>query len=325
MTTSIPTVDTSFACLFVLYLDRTGYPVREWLSEEYLPISLVRQMDGFVSEYHLRKFLVLAAERTGIDDLGLRVAGTVSMDELGSLSMKMKAMRSLYASLALFCKEIAEVNSHATFWLSRSDGKTWFFRHNPHELDVAQDIAEQFTVRYMVKLVQLTAGPEWHPEQVWLKSPGLRGYKKYPEFKNSKISLARGVTAVMLPEDDESTDIPKRMTPPLPQPPTLTDSLKTLLKMYLPDNCPGIDVAAELSRLSVRTFKRKLENEKTTYRKLLQQTRFEMACSMLENTDMNMLDIANSIAYSHPGNFTRAFQKWSGLSPQEYREKHRRV
>ena len=325
MTSSIPTVDSSFACLFVTYLDRTGYPVREWLSEECLPISLVRQMEGFVSEYHLRKFLVMAAERTGIEDLGLKVADTISMDRIGDLSTKMKAEGSLYASLGLFCKEVAEVNSHATFWLSHNDGQTWFFRHNPDELDVAQDIAEQFTVMYMVKLVQLTAGPEWYPEQVWLKSPGLRGYKRYPEFKNSKISLARGVTAVMLPEDDESTDIPKRMIPPLPQPPSLGDSLKTLLSMYLPDDCPGIELAAELSRLSVRTFKRKLANEKTTYRNLLQQARFEMACSMLENTDMNILDIANSIAYSHPGNFTRAFQKWSGLSPQKYREKHGRV
>lgn len=321
--TSIPIIDASFAHLFVSYLGLANYPVQDWLAEECLPLSLIKPVEGYVSEYHLRKFITDAADRTGISDLGLKVAETVSMRELGKLADEIAAAPTLYAGIDLFCRHVGDVNSHATFWLGRHDGQVWFFRANPNELDIGQQFAEQFTVLYMIKIVQLIAGQDWHPTHVWLKATDSRSYIRHPAFKHSELACSRGLSGVMLPEIDDVIAIPRRLDPPVPSPASLCETLQILLRLYLPEKFPPIELAAELSRLSVRTFKRRLAEDGMTYRKLLQQMRFELACSMLKDTQKSILEVANLVAYTHHGNFSRAFQKWSGMTPQAYRELHR--
>ena len=127
---SIPIVKTSFAHLFIRFLLQNGYPVRRWLVNARLPISLLDNADGYVSEYHLRKFIEDAAKETGLNELGLLVAETSSMAELGELTVQMKGEENLYESLAIFCHNVAKVNSHATFWLSQEHNRrlwVWLF------------------------------------------------------------------------------------------------------------------------------------------------------------------------------------------------------
>jgi len=59
-----------------------------------------------------------------------------------------------------------------------------------------------------------------------------------------------------------------------------------------------------------------------TYTQLVDEVRYATACRMLKVMHMNMADIANALGFSDPSNFSRAFQRWSGMSPSEYRRKH---
>lgn len=323
---SIPIVSTSFAHLFISFLMQKGHPVRRWLVDASLPMSLLDNVDGYVSEYHLRKFIEEAAKKTGLNELGLLVAESSSMTELGELTVQMKAAENLYESLALFCNNVADVNSHATFWLSEHEGKTWFCRANPEELEIGQYYAEQFTIAYMIKLAQLVAGENWHPEHVWLKTSKNRDYIKHPFFRNSEIGFNRGLTAIMLPDiKGAEVDYHQRFTPPEIKPPNLTSTLSKLLKPYLSDMYPDIELATELSRLNVRTLKRRLSEENTTYRELIQQVRLELACSLLEKSDCRIIDVASALSYTNPGNFSRAFHRWTGMTPHEYQGKHHKT
>ena len=322
---SIPIIEASFAHLFVDYLNQAGYPVRNWLTSECLPVSIIKSPDGYVSEYHLRKFIEFAAQSAHLDDLGLKIAETVSMDELGPLTDRIQSEPNLYAGLGVFCRDVTDVNSHAKFWLSEHDGHIWFFRSNPDELNIAQSFAEQFTVMYMVKLVQMFTGPDWHPDHVWLKAPDSSSFKQHPVFMRSLFSTARGLSAIRLPTtEQEIAKIPEQLIPPANRTESLAASLKILLKPYLSETCPDIKLAAELARLSERTLKRRLAEENITYRELLQEARFELACALLENTQLNILDVANAVSYVHPGNFSRAFQRRLNVTPQEYRRLHQR-
>jgi len=320
---SIPIVNTSFAHLFIRFLLQNGCPVRRWLANASLPISLLDNVDGYVSEYHLRKFIEDAAKKTGLSELGLLVAETSSMTELGELAVKMKDTENLYESLTMFCHNVADENSHATFWLSQHEEETWFCRANPDELEIGQQYAEQFTVVYMIKLVQLVAEVDWYPEQVWLKTSENSHYKKHPYFQHCKISFNRGLSAIMLPEiKGAEVDIHQQFNTPEINPPNLTSTLTELLKLYLSDTYPDIELAAELSRLKVRTLKRRLSEENITYRELVQQVRLEVACSLLEEPDRQIIEVASALSYANPGNFSRAFHRWMGMTPHEYQRMH---
>ncbi len=78
------------------------------------------------------------------------------------------------------------------------------------------------------------------------------------------------------------------------------------------------DVATHLS-LHPRTLNRRLQAEGTTFRKLLNQARFDVARQLLATTRMEITDIGLALGYADPSGFTHAFHRWSGAAPSEWR------
>ncbi|MBL8583147.1 MAG: AraC family transcriptional regulator [Rhizobiaceae bacterium] len=70
----------------------------------------------------------------------------------------------------------------------------------------------------------------------------------------------------------------------------------------------------------VRTLQRRLREASTTYRELEQQMRFSVACELLEITDLQISDISAALDYASPSAFDRAFSRWTGLTPTNWRD-----
>lgn len=83
------------------------------------------------------------------------------------------------------------------------------------------------------------------------------------------------------------------------------------------------DVAARL-HMSSRSLNRKLQASGSSFLQLLEETRKRDAHALLEEGTLDLQAIAGRLGYTNPANFTRAFRKWVGMAPSEYREKLRR-
>jgi AraC-like DNA-binding protein len=57
-----------------------------------------------------------------------------------------------------------------------------------------------------------------------------------------------------------------------------------------------------------------------TFRGLVDEIRQEMALSYLQNPDLGLVDIAYLLGFSEQSAFQRAFKRWTGHSPGEYRQ-----
>lgn len=79
-------------------------------------------------------------------------------------------------------------------------------------------------------------------------------------------------------------------------------------------------IAAELS-MSKSTLKRRLANEGTTYRDLLESSRLERATMQLLDQSRNIGEIATSLGYSDLTSFSHAFKRWTGQSPRHFRRR----
>lgn len=78
------------------------------------------------------------------------------------------------------------------------------------------------------------------------------------------------------------------------------------------------EVAAALHR-SVRTLKRQLGAEGASFSALRDRALCERAMDLLRSEDKSLAEIATQIGYSNVTNFERAFQRWTGITPAEYR------
>jgi AraC-like DNA-binding protein len=82
----------------------------------------------------------------------------------------------------------------------------------------------------------------------------------------------------------------------------------------------GIEDVAKVLNMSVRTLRRKLSEEGTSFRDLVDELRREMAMKYLRDTDLTVEDIADALGFSDAANFRHAFRRWTNATPQEFRD-----
>jgi AraC-like DNA-binding protein len=100
---------------------------------------------------------------------------------------------------------------------------------------------------------------------------------------------------------------------------SLKEQAKAILKRSLAGQRPLLeDVAVEL-RMSARTLQRKLLEEGTTFHALMEEARHEMAQHYLWQPSLELNETAYLLGYEDPNSFIRAFHKWEGTSPGEWR------
>jgi AraC-like DNA-binding protein len=86
----------------------------------------------------------------------------------------------------------------------------------------------------------------------------------------------------------------------------------------LPAGEPIEEAAARSLGMSLRNLQRRLEEEGTTYRKALNETRREIARSCLEEGHTSVTEIAFLLGFADTSSFSRAFRRWTGVSPRAY-------
>ncbi|WP_162818225.1 AraC family transcriptional regulator [Aquirhabdus parva] len=83
---------------------------------------------------------------------------------------------------------------------------------------------------------------------------------------------------------------------------------------------PSIQSLADQLCMSARTLTRKLTEVGLSFSELLEEARLKDAQNFLKNTQFRMDDIAVKLGYQNSANFIRAFYRWTGITPSEYRK-----
>ena len=98
-------------------------------------------------------------------------------------------------------------------------------------------------------------------------------------------------------------------------------AVQRIVATLLPDGCPHIHLVSEVVRLSTRTLQRRLHAEGLTFAQVVARTRFVEALRLLDDPKRKVIDVALDLGYSDPAHFTRAFERWTGFTPREYRRR----
>lgn len=102
----------------------------------------------------------------------------------------------------------------------------------------------------------------------------------------------------------------------------LSSEVRQRISAVLSDDASILRVARDL-RLSTRTLRRRLRAAGQSFQELLEEARRENAVSYLVKTDHSVKEIAGRLGYRDPSNFRRAFYRWTGQTPVDYRSRHR--
>ena len=97
--------------------------------------------------------------------------------------------------------------------------------------------------------------------------------------------------------------------------------VRAVLTELLPKGEPGAAAVAAQLHLSERSLQRRLADARTGFSAVLKDTRHSLARSYLRDPQTSIGEIAYLLGFGDMSSFTRAFRRWEGLSPSEFRSR----
>lgn len=91
-----------------------------------------------------------------------------------------------------------------------------------------------------------------------------------------------------------------------------------LIELLPSGDCSKAKVASALN-MSVRTLHNRLADSGTTYQQLLDSARQELAEQYMRQPNISVSEVAYLLGFSDCSNFSRAFHRWTGKSPSDFR------
>lgn len=85
----------------------------------------------------------------------------------------------------------------------------------------------------------------------------------------------------------------------------------------------GFEDVAQNLNMSVRTLRRKLREENSSFRQLVDELRRDVAVRYLRDTNLTVEDIAEALGFSDAANFRQAFRRWTNAAPREFKDASR--
>lgn len=196
----------------------------------------------------------------------------------------------------------------------------------PYSLQVAE-------IAFFLRLVRLATREPVRALQVELPQPPPPAYaRRYESFFGTPVKRGTVVSITFAAADalrpfltfNEGMwrvfepDLRRRLSE-LDASSSTVERVRAVLLELLPSNAATIDKAAERLGLSKRTLQRRLETEGETFRALVNATRETLARHYLGNTTLSAGEIAFLLGFEDPNSFYRAFQDWTGLTPDSVR------
>lgn len=327
----LPLVRAGGLLPFIAFLRKLGAPTDRWLAAHRLSGHTLDHPDALIPLLNVCRLLEDAARREGLPNLGLRVGQETSIAGLGAFGQSILQSMTLWEALHTAERLVFSMSSGFRIRLETCGDSVWV-HHEPTLKAVREHRqADEFGLALIANLVR-AASPAWRPSGVWLRGARNRDLADIGWLTAGPLRLGQASHAIALPAHLLMQPLPAPRPAPGDTPETrvqrlrasapardLAGSVRQFLLGRQEDGFPGIRETAEASGISARTLQRRLLEHGCDYSRLLDQARFLRASELLQDSDLRIIDIACHLGYDNPGNFARAFRRWTGVTPLRYR------
>lgn len=331
----IPLVRASVVLPFTQFLDQIGAPTEKLLQKAHLPIGSLDSPENLVPLNQCFDLVELAARSQGIEHLGVLVGEQTHLSDLGNFGAIVLQSLTLHDLIRKVIQFHCTLLNGEKIWFTE-DGEYLWLHHQytvPRHIKTYQ--GQSFSLLMYINIIRLGGGLHWQPDRLHIQSGKNTALLAAKSFSNTQISFNQSSHAFRFPQaflsqplmrdrsalSAESSLDTNQLTSTAPAT-SFRDSLYQLLQVLLPQGEFNLNIAAEASGCSVRTFQRRLEEYNLNYSQLVDQVRFEQAVKLLQDPTRPLIEIAFDLGYSDAANFTRAFKRWTSVSPREFRRLH---
>jgi AraC-like DNA-binding protein len=329
-----PMVSVQVARALVDRLRELDLPLARLLAAVDIKPSRLEDVNDHVP---LRSYVALfeaAAEFSGDPLMGLSLSATAGPETLGAVGFLFLSSDTLGQGLANLCRYVSAVQD-ATDNAVELDGELAAITYQIRDDGIAprrQDA--EYSLGVIIRLIRAYAGGRCEPVEVHLEHGPLLPRHRYEHAFSCPVFFRQTRNAVIV----KSADLGIRSV-------ALSDALAEILEAQLRDRLESKSgmhsfadrVAGALTptsiqqrvsfsrlaqemRISQSTLYRRLNSENKSFQHLLDDRRAALAKRLLANSRMSIAEVASALGYAENASFTRAFRRWTSVSPRQFRD-----
>jgi AraC-like DNA-binding protein len=328
------TTSSSWARGIVQALELGGVDCRALFVELGLDYPALDDPDARFTQDGMTRLWQRAVEVSGNPAIGLNMARVVrpaSFSVVGYALMSSRTLKDGFTRLVRYQRIIAE-GSDLSFRAS-PDGYELVLAIHGDQLPAARQSMEA-SLAYILNFCRwMSAGP-LQPLEVCFDSPAPADLAPYNEVFSAPLRFNAGRYGLIFARADLERPLPTA-NESLAQlhdgfageylarfsDSRFTHMARQVLCRLLPQGEPKREAVAKALHLSQRTLQRRLQEENSSFQQLLDDTRRELAVQYLAQPERSLLEIAYLLGFADPSNFFRAFRRWFGTTPGEYRSR----
>lgn len=324
--TKIPLVKAAFRKQFTVAMEAMGIDSKRYYRRVRLPVNDPQDLESLVPLRPMYRLANIVGTEESLPEFGSGVARLTPWHKVESLVPLIGKSKTLGELINTFCEHAVNQRSYADFRISNDNSVSWFGYHGPTILKNDVQI-ELYRISSMIQLVQLAAGSGWRPRQVELRMPELITSKACPLISQSELTFSSEASRFSIPEI--LLKLPVSLKIPVTLPSYSSDyningnfieTLRQIMPTFFERGSCKIESIADVTEVGVRTLQRRIKENGTSFHALLGEARFALAKSMLEDPASTTAGIAAQLGYTDSAHFIRAFRRWSGMTPGEFRK-----
>ncbi len=279
------------------------------------------------------RVLSAAVTASGDDALGLHVAEHMpesAVDLLGHLAAHAPTMRDAI----VIASQFVGLAIDGVLLAVRDEEDAFVVRYSfPRGAPLSDRVLAELFVGGVVRLARSFTGPSALPRLACFEHERPSHHREYTRIFGGHQRFSQSATSIVF--DREIADRPQ-----MHQHPELYDLLRaeaqrrldrravdvrpaTRLRQYLmavpPSRIPEISAAARDLGMSERSLRRRLTADGTSYRDVVRSALEASAGRMLRDSTRTIKETALALGFADPAAFHRAFKRWTGMTPGEYR------
>ena len=266
--------------------------------------------------------------------LGLHMGEATSPSTLGLLGHLLMSAPNLGEAIQQWLHFHRLVSDAESSRLELDGDEATFIYQFPRSTPNCNRIRAEFGLVQLIKLAGLMTGGDLPVMEVRFEHPQPPYLAEYERIFPCPVRFRRSHTAIMFPAASLDQELPsassgvhellkeeaERQLVNLDDSVSLADKVEHYLQHQLQKGKPSIVQVAEHFGMNERTFRRKLEGQDTSFSELLGQVQLKVAKRLLTNPGIPIDTIAERLNFSEASAFHRAFKRWTGQTPSEYRE-----
>lgn len=288
--------------------------------------------DARLNSDKLYELCRISVEATGDPCFGLKIAEQLQPANLNGLGFAWLASDSLVDALERLARFSKLINSVIRDRLERTEQTIELVLCDLDKLPAYPDMIIDTNLAAFLKMCRITAGSDFNPVRVDLvRSPPVCAKEFELVFRapikfnaaDNRLCFDRASLEASLPSanpelarinDQAVMDYLARFDRD-----NVSLQVRTRIIEHLPAGTPRQTSIARELHISLRSMQRKLKNEGTSFKELIDSTRRELAIHYIRETQRPLGEVSYLLGFSEPSNFTRAFKRWTTVAPQEFR------